>query len=99
MSDTDEAEVSALAELKPFNGSKIIPVVARACEGCKWSATEQNDLVCRRHPPQVTFMAVPQMVPTPQGPKQAMMAKAFTGFPVIRRDQWCGEFAQKSARV
>ena len=38
------------------------------------------------------------VVNTPQGPRQqqAMAAKQFAAFPVVRPDQWCGRFAPKS---
>lgn len=94
---SDEPD-NALAELKPFNGTKIIPVIARACEACIYSAKEVPDLVCRRHPPQVTFLVVPRMVPTPQGPRQAMATVPHTAFPIMQRDQWCGEFRQKGSQ-
>jgi hypothetical protein len=89
---------NALAELKPYNGQKIVPIVARACEACAYSAKEAPDLVCRRNPPQVTFLVMPRMLPTPQGPRQVMGPVPVTSFPIIQRDQWCGEFRQKGSQ-
>ena len=84
----------------PINGVKrFVPVarIERACAVCRWSAMEQNDLVCRRLPPQVTFMQLAQMMQTPNGPRPtgAMQIVPFTSFPVMRKDQWCGEFSDR----
>ena len=71
----------------------------KSCRECEFSAVESGDRVCRRGPPQTTFIMVPEqkMVPTPQGPRsvQAMAIRNFTGFPVVQHEQWCGEFRQK----
>jgi hypothetical protein len=105
---SDDVEVKepelpeGLAELKPFDGTKIVPVIARACEACRFSAMEKPDLVCRRYPMQVTFLVVPSevIVGTPNGPRRVMQARAVphSAFPVMQRDQWCGEFQQKGPR-
>jgi hypothetical protein len=103
MSDDVEVQEPALpeglAEIKPFNGTKIVPVIARACGACKYSAEEKPDLVCRRFPPQVTFLVVPSevIVGTPNGPRRVMQARAVphSAFPTMQRDQSCWEFKQK----
>lgn len=96
MSDTKEPDLdSGLSELKPFSGTTIVPVIKRACEACRWSFIEKPDMVCRRNPPHVGIVLAPQMVPTPQGMKQAMAPMPVTSFPIMRRDQWCGEFEPK----
>lgn len=88
-----------LSSLQPVR--IVVPKIARACVACTSSATEGRDLVCRRNPPQVTFLIVPgpvTMVPGPGGraqPQQAMQAVPHTAFPVMRPDQWCGMFEQK----
>jgi hypothetical protein len=93
-SESETVELpDGLKEVKPFDGSRIVPVIARACSICVYSAIEGKDLVCRRNPPQVTFMAVPGIVPGPLGkPQQGMQILPFTTFPIVRKDQYCGEF-------
>jgi hypothetical protein len=75
--------------------SMRFPKFARACASCAFSVKEDADLVCRRHPPAVTMTAIPVIRPSPiRGgpPQQGMELKSFTQFPVMRDDQWCGEF-------
>ena len=74
-------------DLLPFTSKRF-----RACASCEFGVKEQSDLVCRRHPPQVTFLALPGMVPTPQGPRQGFQIVPHTSFPIMRPDQWCGEY-------
>lgn len=88
----DEPLDPAFAELKPFNGSSIVAVVARACESCSFCVKEQADLTCHKGPPQVTFMALPTMQPGPRGPQQGLAIQNYSGWPIVRRDQWCGAF-------
>lgn len=99
----DDAEDINLTGLSPVTLPQRIVVperkIDRACVACKWSAEEKPDLVCRFNPPQVTFMAVPEvvMVQGPKGPQrgQGMAVRPFTAFPVVRPDLWCAQFAQK----
>ena len=66
----------------------------RACASCEFGVKEGNDLVCRRNPPQSTFLAMQAMVPGPMGRMvPGFEIKPFTGFPVMRPDQWCGEYS------
>lgn len=56
-----------------------------------------DQLLCRRHPPSLTLIAVPVM-PRPGillkgGEPQAMTFANNTGFPQVAPDVWCGEFA------
>ena len=69
----------------------------RACAACEFSVKEQNDLTCHRMPPQLTFMGLPQQVPAALGRPggSGIAIQNFTGFPIVRPDQWCGEFRPK----
>lgn len=94
-----DEQAEALAEVQPLTvNGKIVPIITRSCEACAFSAKEAPDLVCRRNPPQVTFLVMPRMVATPQGPRQAMGPVPVTSFPIMQRDQWCGEFRMKTGR-
>ena len=77
--------------LQPF-----VPKRFRACASCEFGVKEGNDLVCRRNPPQSTFLAMQTMVPGPMGRLvPGFEIKPFTGFPVMRPDQWCGEYSAR----
>lgn len=94
---TEKVDLPAL-ELKPFNGTRIVQAVVRACESCHYGVKEQADLVCRRSPPTQTYIALPVMgPPLVRGgpPQQGMKIQAFSGFPIVRNDQWCGEFMRR----
>jgi hypothetical protein len=86
----------AMTEVQPVNGSAITQIVTKACSKCQFSAEEKPDLVCRRYPMQVTFLVVPRqiMIPGPHGPRAAVQPcpVPHSAFPVMRPDQWCGEF-------
>lgn len=94
-----EAEATVLADLKPFNGKQmIVPVMSRACEACGYCVKEPpGDLTCHRMPPQLTYLALPTMQPGALGsrPQQGLAIQNYSGWPIVRRDQWCGEFTQK----
>lgn len=91
MSDSEILESNLLGALAV--------AVKRSCRECAYSFMESGDRVCRRHPPQTTFIVVPEqkIVPTPQGPRpqQVMAIRNFSGFPIVQHEQWCGEFQQK----
>jgi len=63
--------------------------MTNACANCKFcSRGDGQDLLCRRLPPQSTVVLRPaqtlqgtQLVPTP-----------VTSWPLVRKDEWCGEF-------
>lgn len=59
----------------------------RSCHQCRHSA-EENGLVCRRYPPQVTVL----MVPAPPPRVGQMMPQPFATFPPIDPDRPCGEW-------
>ena len=94
---TDEPDPDApLNGLSPFKpGAVILPKIMRACASCDHSAKEGQDRVCRRYPPQVTFLAVPGKVMTRQGLQTGMQITPFTSFPIMRDDQNCGEFKRR----
>ena len=72
--------------------------VPPACHRCRWAVKEQADLTCHRNPPALTYLALPapqpKMLPgLPQRPSMGIAIQAFSGFPIVRGDQWCGEYA------
>lgn len=83
-------DASVVAGLKPF--ALITP---ESCQGCHFSHMEGSDRVCRRFPPQLTFIAVPVQRKTLQGVGTAMEIRNFTGYPIMQHDQWCGEWTLK----
>lgn len=73
---------------------------AETCGNCRWRhkpPPPNNDTECRAHPPHASL----NMVPVAQGPlarpspMQGMQLQAFALFPLIRDDQWCGEWEAK----
>lgn len=86
MSDTDFTPPALV--IPRFTGNKL----TRSCAACDFSAAEGKDRVCRRQPPHVQMFAAPEMVPGPKGMQQMMAIRTHAAFPVVRDDQWCGEF-------
>ena len=78
-----------LSALKPV--TKQGPV----CPNCRFSVVDGKDIVCRRMPPQVTVLLVPQpgVVMGPKGPEQrmGMAPQPFTAWPVVMKDWHCFE--------
>lgn len=63
-------------------------LTGEACSSCRFSHTDEtSDLVCRKHPPQVTVL----LVPAPP-PRVGMMPAPFCTFPIVRADYWCGDW-------
>lgn len=70
--------------------------VSKLAPACEFSVKEGQDRVCRYHPPQSTFLAVPGMQPGPLGrPVQGIAIRPFCGFPIVRDDQWCGQYRKR----
>ena len=72
--------------------------VPPGCARCRFAVKEQNDLTCHRSPPALTYLALPTPAPKllpglPQRPSMGIAIQAFSGFPIVRPDQWCGEYA------
>lgn len=65
----------------------------RSCLACKHHASEAGDVVCRRYPPQVTVVLVPQ--PAPRAGQLA--PQPFATFPPVVPEHVCGEFAEMGA--
>src|SRR5215510_3478236 len=88
-----------LGNLLPIKSGNVLVPVKKSCRECVFAAMEGGDRVCRRNPPQVTYIMVPEMkaVVTPQGPRQqqVMAIRNFSGFPVVQNEQWCGHFSPK----
>lgn len=98
MDDEIQGEVVELGDLQPLNGKQPGAFLrSKTCSSCGYSVKEKGDRVCRFNPPQATMIGIPtpQMVPTPQGPRQvmAMRPQNFSGFPLVADDQWCGQWA------
>ena len=68
-----------------------------SCAKCRHSHGDTGDLVCRRFPPQQSIVMVPQQVRATLGPQgqqaMALAPQPFSGFPICRPDQVCGEFS------
>ncbi|GBQ28700.1 hypothetical protein HLH34_15280 [Gluconacetobacter azotocaptans] len=62
---------------------------ARSCRQCRFHGLEGPDVVCRRYPPQVTVVMVPQ--PAPRAGQLA--PQPFATFPPVVPEHVCGEFA------
>lgn len=59
------------------------------CGNCRFSFADGQVLVCRRHPPQVTFV-----------PGTAVTAPAaVAAWPQVVAHQWCGEHKLKTAAM
>ena len=63
------------------------------CLDCRWSTHEQTDLVCRRHPPQVSIIVSMNGITGKQQPV------SMAAFPIVKPDMWCGEFAGNAAPI
>lgn len=99
---TDEPNDKPINGLEPFRpGATILSRVApRQCSECEFCVREDKDLVFRFMPPQVGFIPVPVMQPGLPGraPQQGISITAMTQFPVVKGNQWCGQFEKKVAR-
>jgi len=73
----------------------LLPRLGRVCVACEWSAKEGRDRVCRFNPPQVGFIGVPVIRPSFPGrpPEQGIQIQTMTQSPIVRDDQWCGQFS------
>lgn len=62
------------------------------CGKCKFSASENPNpgepLICRRNPPATTIMLTP-------GPGGRPMPNPVSAYPLVRPEQWCGEYRPK----
>ncbi|WP_043458947.1 hypothetical protein [Gluconacetobacter diazotrophicus] len=63
---------------------------ARTCRQCRHHAVEAGDVVCRRFPPQVTVVLVPQAAPR----VGQLAPQPFATFPPVVPEHVCGEFAE-----
>lgn len=93
MSEQDEAQQIIIPTFKLPTTKRL----ERACAACHYSVKEGADIVCRRMPPQLTFLALPSQTPPGLGrPAGVSLAiQHFCGFPIVQKDQWCGEFRPK----
>lgn len=64
------------------------------CGRCRFYVQEKADRVCRRLPPQISFLVVPS-----DKIAGAFELRTYTGFPVMQPEQWCGMFERKPAVV
>ena len=96
----DDLDLSAV---KPLAAPSL--ETGRACRACRWSCKDGADLTCRRAPPQMTHLAIPVMAPAhsgllgrggPNGVPQ-LAIQVYASWPVVRPDQWCGEFGPKGS--
>lgn len=65
----------------------------RRCERCEYVqrvAGQEDSGECRRYPPQVTHLIVPVQANLLSKPSVGI--NGFAGYPIVRLDQWCGEF-------
>ena len=72
---------------------------SRVCVNCRYAARvadSQDQAECRRYPPQVTHLVVP--VQANMLTKPSMGINGFAGYPIVRLDQWCGEFQTNIVR-
>lgn len=72
--------------------------VPPACSRCRFAVREQADLTCHRSPPGLTYLALPSppvmtLAGLPRSPQMGITIQAFSGFPIVRGDQWCGEYS------
>ena len=68
----------------------------RRCETCRHSDTEgETALTCRRAPPSLTFVLVPMQTVMQQG----MGINGFSGWPEVKPEQWCGEWASRLEKM
>lgn len=90
------------AEALPISLNKItfaLPNRERCCAGCRFSAKEQKDRVCRFNPPNTTMFMIPIAGPPMRPgmpPQQGMQVQTQTWFPVVVDSQWCGKFEPRS---
>lgn len=65
----------------------------RTCRQCRHHGVEGMDIVCRRFPPQVTVVLVPQ-----GAPRAGQLApQPFATFPPVVPEHVCGEFSAGAA--
>jgi hypothetical protein len=79
--------VPILSKLNKFQKPKAPP---GECARCQFSVHQGPDMVCVKHPPQVTILLVPSALNAPG--RQGFMPQAYTAFPIMKPDQGCWEF-------
>jgi hypothetical protein len=67
-----------------------VGMARRTCRFCRHHGVEGNDVVCRRYPPQVTVVLVPQGAPR----VGHLAPQPFATFPPVVPEHVCGEFAR-----
>lgn len=77
----------------PANVARAAVGDARSCRTCRWHATEQQDVVCRRYPPQVSVL----MVPAPPPRVGQLQPAPFATFPPVNPEAPCGEWTAQRA--
>lgn len=75
--------VNGVAEL-------TLGVVRPGCKGCGFSFVDQQ-LVCRRYPPQVTILIAPN-----PPPRTGIGPQVLAAYPIVNADMWCGEWRSGS---
>lgn len=94
----EHPEIPAIPEAPPLPLSNLafaLPNRERCCAGCRFSAKEQKDRVCRYDIPHTAMFMVPVMGPPMRPgapPTQSMQMTTQTWFPVVVDSQWCGKF-------
>jgi hypothetical protein len=75
---------------------------AESCGACRWRnkpASGNGDIECRAHPPTASLNLMPVQGPLARPGQQAAALQAFSVFPLVKDDMWCGEWAPKPSAV
>ena len=68
-----------------------------ACSRCRHGYMDGGELVCRRNPPQVTIVLVPNPSSLSRG--HGLTPQILAGFPNVTGDMACGEFSVSARRM
>lgn len=78
---------------------KLPPKREKVCATCRFAEKVNAARECRIKSPSVTMIALPQMGADQRGQMvQQIGVQAFTQFPVMRDDQWCGQWEPRPAQ-
>lgn len=71
-----------------------VPNDTRVCANCVHTWVEDAKRMCRAHPPQITFLIMPQARPDIMTGRMAngVSLEGLSGWPIVQATHSCGEF-------
>jgi len=69
----------------------VAPAPVESCGNCRFAHVDQTkDRVCRKLPPQVSILLVPQRVAVAHPTSIGVSPQPFATFPPVNPEMWCG---------